>query len=212
MSRPWGGVLGPAHPSRSLTPTSLPGLSPSTAFSTRTRIGVLCRSRATLPLGDPRPQSLALPQMQVAEQCWNSAAPSWAQLATPGGDGRALIQGDTGAQQALQLTGRASQSPGRARVTLALWERRTVLGVWEGAGIRLPGLHPVPLTCRREDSRPGWCVRCCPLVVTSGRFPCCSLGMPPFPREPSQGLCLHGELHARLKTLWTAVLLGAAYS
>ncbi|XP_070213434.1 beta-1,3-N-acetylglucosaminyltransferase radical fringe [Bos mutus] len=65
---------------------------------------------------------------------------------------------------------------------------------------------------RREDSRPGWCVRCCPLVVTSGRFPCCSLGMPPFPREPSQGLCLHGELHARLKTLWTAVLLGAAYS
>lgn len=181
MSGPWGGVLGPAHPSRSLTPTSLPGLSPSTAFSTRTRTGVPCRSRATSPLGDPEPESLALPQVQVGEQCWNSAAPSWAQLATPGGDGRALIQGDTGAQQ-------ASPQPWAGPGDLALWERRTVLGVWEGAGIRLPGLHPVPLTCGRQASRPGWCTRCCPLEVTAGRLTCCSLGMPPFPLEPSQGL------------------------
>lgn len=30
--------------------------------------------------------------------------------------------------------------------------------------------------------------------------------------EPSQGLCLHWELPTRVQTLWTAVLLGAAYS
>ncbi|XP_061032011.1 beta-1,3-N-acetylglucosaminyltransferase radical fringe isoform X1 [Eubalaena glacialis] len=48
-----GGFSLQQDPTR-LTPTSLPGLSPSTAFFTRTRTGVPCRSRVTSPLDEPR--------------------------------------------------------------------------------------------------------------------------------------------------------------
>lgn len=220
MSGRWEGVLGPAHPSSSLTPASLPGLSPSTAFSTRTRTGVLCRSRATSLLGDPRPKSLALPQVQVCEQCWNSAAPSWVQLATPGGDSRALIQGDNGRPAGAPADRQASPQPRAGPGELALWERRTVLGAWDGAGICLPGLHPVPLTCWREDSQPGSGVRCCPLEVTVGHLTCCSLGMPPFPHQvwsparasASMGNCPQGRRPSGQLCSWVQLNPGQVVS
>ena len=210
MSGWWGGVLGPVHPSSSLTPASLPGLNPSTAFSTRTRTGVLCRSRATSLLGDPRPKSLALPQVHVGEQCCpRLGSVGYSRQGQPGPH-----PGRYGRPAGAPADRQASPQPRAGPGELALWERRTVLGAWEGAGICLPGLHPVPLTCWREDSRPGSGVRCCPLEVTVGRLACCSRDatLPTPGLEPSQGLCLHWELPTRVQTLWTAVLLGAAYS
>ena len=54
MSGLRGGALEPAHPSRGPDPAyPFLGLSLSTAASTRTRTGVLCRHRVTLSLSDP---------------------------------------------------------------------------------------------------------------------------------------------------------------
>ena len=216
MSGWWGGVLGPAHPSSSLTPASLPGLSPSTAFSTRTRIGVLCRSRATSLLGDPRPKSLALPQVQVGEQCCpRLGSVGYSRQRQPGPH-----PGRYGRPAGAPADRQASPQPRAGPGELTLWERRTVLGAWEGAGICLPGLHPVPLTCWREDSRPGSGVRCCPLEVTVGRLACCSLGMPPFPHQvwsparasASTGNCPQGCRPSGQLCSWVRLTPGQVFS
>lgn len=64
MSEQWGGGAArapqelccqPTPPSVLTSTSSFPGFSPSTAFSTQTQTGVLCKSRGTSLHGDPRP-------------------------------------------------------------------------------------------------------------------------------------------------------------
>lgn len=84
MSGPWGGAGELAYPpatlpSRHSDPT-LPfsGLSLSTAFSTRTQTGVLCRSRAISLLNEPPPLAQGWLWLSSREQEW--CCPSWPRL------------------------------------------------------------------------------------------------------------------------------------
>lgn len=158
----------------------------------------------------PRPSVIPDPKAWLCPRCkWANSAGTV--LPPPGLSW--LLQAATAgpSSREIRAPSRPPHSPGRARVT---WRCGRGGQCWaSGRGLASASRAPsCSFTCGRQDSRPGWCARCCPLEVTAGRLTYCSLGMPPFPLEPSQGLCLHGELHARLQTLWTAVLLGAAYS
>lgn len=148
--------------------------------------------------------------MQVGEQCCPLLGSiSYSRRRQPGPhpgrDGR-----PTGAPAKRQASPQPRAGPGK----LALWERRTVLGAWEGAGICLPGLHPVPHLLERGFSARVGCEMLPPRGDCQTPYLLFSWDatIPTPGLEPSQGLCLHGELHTRVQTLWTAVLLGAAYS